>query len=925
MIDIVHNEDDEYVDQNNESEDQQTILKHQKYATRFYIPFLIKWIRALYLEYASAYLVVDFRITASAQFKLLAALCSLCEKTVFQGIVDFNKTQLITIQLLQESEVQSYTDENVRIARTNILAQIVSPLNFIQITTRANSLYSALNTNTIIFVYSQYTPPFINQMPTYYFDKDLIAMGIGFPCYLNSKTAPAGFYSLSLDVSSRRHVFWPINPLWSIPNASAMVNGFYGGCIPLDALLASTLDCLYNITCLQIFPNYFPALSKVNLNWTYGSILLIIIFTSISTEMTAMIVSNPTLSNYKYLKDLYPNTFRCSCSNAAIPYGKFLSLSPVLHRICSSDYITESWILLDSFYDVIYTDGSTSARYVFLGFTATHFRLLSEDVTCTCATDPYCTIGIPSKDDMDPGIILGCAPVYNISWVQVRPLIYDQKTSRFPPDTLLSTIVKEMMVDQWNNVSSFDSYYEGCAPTYCTYINTKHTFNFFGIIMKVLSTIGGLCIILRLIISQLIQFIYKLLEPKINRQEQNRPPILNRIKQMMRNLIMKSYTTLINVNIFPIRTFGSNIDRLQSKSLGRWATRLYIILLIISFVIFSFYMIIQPRILTKTVSQPSLMIYNRLLAEYDDTIQCPCSSVSSLYNKFINIRPEFHEICSSPIVSNEWRINITSGLVFDLSTYDTKDYRRFFSAHFRFLAELCNLSIQSVNNSIDQLLLSSFVTGNLISQKIFDIQIDSIIEDSKSYAPTVFARLLSLLRSTNHGNAIITAYGTNFQYIIPWYNLSISSAITQPMIYDNECSCASTANCTTSAQFINLNSSENIHLQGLKMGCTPTESLLASTLECFYNQLCIKLIQETINNNSNNRNILLPVLTNKSQFLINTTINNLVQKLFIEQWSTTKDYSLYFDQCSPVFCSYTYSQKINSFETITILLGLYEG
>ena len=41
---------------------------------------------------------------------------------------------------------------------------------------------------------------------------------------------------------------------------------------------------------------------------------------------------------------MYPDTLTCPCSTVTIPYHNFMSFSPVLHQICSSDLITDDWI-----------------------------------------------------------------------------------------------------------------------------------------------------------------------------------------------------------------------------------------------------------------------------------------------------------------------------------------------------------------------------------------------------------------------------------------------------------------------------------------------------------------------------------------------------------------------------------------------------
>jgi hypothetical protein len=284
-------------------------------------------------------------------------------------------------------------------------------------------------------------------------------------------------------------------------------------------------------------------------------------------------------------------------------------------------------------------------------------------------------------------------------------------------------------------------------------------------------------------------------------------------------------------------------------------------------------------------------------------------------------------MCSSPFVSDQWRMNVTRNLVSDLSIYSTRDYRRFLSAHLQFLSGLCDLSIQSMTDSVEQFLASFFVTAQLLPQGVFYERINLLIDQSKSNAPVTFTRLLSILRTTNHGNAIISAYGTNYQYIDPLYNVSDPQVQTQTVSYDDGCSCALNANCTTQAGFVTSNSTEILPIKGLKIGCTPSESFLASTLECFYDISCINLIQQQMGiiDKMDTSDIPLSLSVNTSRFPINTTIIDLIQNLFIENWSTTINYSAYFGQCAPTLCSYTYIQKLNSLYTVTVLLGLCGG
>jgi len=62
-----------------------------------------------------------------------------------------------------------------------------------------------------------------------------------------------------------------------------------------------------------------------------------------------------------------------------------------------------------------------------------------------------------------------------------------------------------------------------------------------------------------------------------------------------------------------------------------------------------------------------------------------------------------------------------------------------------------------------------------------------------------------------------------------------------------------------------------------------------------------------------------------SSYRINTTVKELVAKLFIETWSTKISYDRYFIQCAPIVCSYSYIDNANPLYVATTLLGLYGG
>jgi hypothetical protein len=87
-----------------------------------------------------------------------------------------------------------------------------------------------------------------------------------------------------------------------------------------------------------------------------------------------MTVLNPSLSIYKHLQDLHPSSLKCPCLNVMVSFSTFITLSPTLHQVCSSDYVSESWILLLSYFELDYM-GVILETWSGLG--ARHFQLLS--------------------------------------------------------------------------------------------------------------------------------------------------------------------------------------------------------------------------------------------------------------------------------------------------------------------------------------------------------------------------------------------------------------------------------------------------------------------------------------------------------------------------------------------------------------------
>ena len=128
--------------------------------------------------------------------------------------------------------------------------------------------------------------------------------------------------------------------------------------------------------------------------------------------------------------------------------------------------------------------------------------------------------------------------------------------------------------------------------------------------------------------------------------------------------------------------------------------------------------------------------------------------------------------------------------------------------------------------------------------------------------------------------------------------------------------------CLTPAAFVWPNDTQ---VKGLFIGCLPSEAFLSSTLECFYDDDCVQLINREVL--AKVRSVLLSPLVNdgRSKYALNASVGDLASALFLESWSSDVSYEKYFDGCAPDSCRYSYVDHANVLYTLTTLLGLYGG
>lgn len=112
---------------------------------------------------------------------------------------------------------------------------------------------------------------------------------------------------------------------------------------------------------------------------------------------------------------------------------------------------------------------------------------------------------------------------------------------------------------------------------------------------------------------------------------------------------------------------------------------------------------------------------------------------------------------------------------------------------------------------------------------------------------------------------------------------------------------------------------------GIYVGCYLVEASLQSDLRCFYDDDCLQQLIDSLYLSHDNNTTILNYSSTTSRYKPDTSIQNIIENLMIEQWNNQTSYQFYFEQCQPQECSATYISQGNIIYIITTTIGLIGG
>lgn len=375
-------------------------------------------------------------------------------------------------------------------------------------------------------------------------------------------------------------------------------------------------------------------------------------------------------------------------------------------------------------------------------------------------------------------------------------------------------------------------------------------------------------------------------------------------------------TYLLELNLF--ESSAEDIgERNAVRRLHLVSTRVYLLVCVFALAILGFSLWLSPWTTTLTLQSPSQAQFETLPID----AYCPCTYAAPTYGDFISLRPEFHQVCQSDFVTDRWIKTIFSGS--NATYFLPYDFRNQGSALFLSLANFCRLANQTVVENILAFQTSSFISPQALSKVVLEFQAQSAFDQFKLRVPNEFNTQLRLLRELIVSNQFVSALHTSLRPM--YHQTSLTSPIRtfiQYVVYDGEtpCECYKDIECTVEIPLSIINefqTTENAFfytndtriqmiIPGLRAACTPVDSLLGSSLECFYNQSCI---EELLSFFDTDENFIAMDVSKLSQRQVNATVRSIVNSLLVEKWEMNTSYENYFTRCAPVSCSYSTWQR----------------
>ncbi|UJR12141.1 hypothetical protein I4U23_016318 [Adineta vaga] len=142
------------------------------------------------------------------------------------------------------------------------------------------------------------------------------------------------------------------------------------------------------------------------------------------------------------------------------------------------------------------------------------------------------------------------------------------------------------------------------------------------------------------------------------------------------------------------------------------STRVYVALLSISVIIIATFTFLDSQAQVNTIRNPSQATYEALFDKNATSLSCPCRRATVPYGNFTWTIVDYHPVCSSVFVSDDWINDLFSP---DVGSFYQGDFRSSASNLFQVLASFCSHAKRSVHDALADFHSEILLTTDVLS------------------------------------------------------------------------------------------------------------------------------------------------------------------------------------------------------------------
>ena len=247
--------------------------------------------------------------------------------------------------------------------------------------------------------------------------------------------------------------------------------------------------------------------------------------------------------------------------------------------------------------------------------------------------------------------------------------------------------------------------------------------------------------------------------------------------------------------------------------------------------------------------------------------------------------------------------------------------------YFSLIRSFCELIRATIDLAYEQFQSIEYVNRLVVSPSLFTQQLLSNANQFIHRTTSQFFSLLLYAREMTSTNNLLSSFVSGAHLFFD----TGDTVKSRSKRFELQTSCAISTDIWQSGAFIISGDADFIvvlewNIPGIAYGCFSIESVIHSTMECWYDWQCMQTFTSLVS-----KRLSIPFVPPRilnismTRFNATATFNQILSELMVEEWTTHVNFSSFFIQCSPRSCSYRRTMRDGLVTVIKNIVGIYGG